>query len=71
MDQGHYFRRWPVVLRAGPLQAAPLGKGCASRPGPTLAERGGRGRARRCAGGLLCGGRGWLLRLVAPVDRGA
>jgi hypothetical protein len=27
VNQGHNFQRWPMVLRAGPLQAAPLGKG--------------------------------------------
>jgi len=44
------------LLRAGPLQAAPLGKGCASRPaGRPLPGGAAMERARRSARGLLWG----------------
>jgi hypothetical protein len=43
-----------MVLRAGPFQAAPLGKGCASRPtGRPLPGGAALERARRSARGLL------------------
>jgi hypothetical protein len=57
------------LLRAGPLQAAPLGKGCASRPiGRPLPGGAALEWVRRSAQGLLWGVMRW--RSQAPLDAG-